>query len=193
MRMSLMERIPDFDHPVDLLDACHARILRMCETVVQIAAHVAQHEVDEDARIAARNVVRFFDTAGANHHRDEEHDLFPALYHGVPSAELNATRALLARLRAEHLHLDALWADMRARLPGVDAAHAQAFREAYRSHIDLEERELLPLARRVLGDEALTLLGGRMARRRGMPPSPSGAATRGCVRTAGGEAPLSRT
>ena len=177
-----MDRTPDYDHPIDLLDACHERILRMCDTVVKIAAHVAQQGVDEDARIAARSVIRYFDTAGAHHHRDEEQDLFPALHHFVPSGELNATRALLARLRADHIRLDALWADMRRRLewlaeddqPELSMELAVAFRDAYANHIQLEETELLPLARRVIGHDGLAVLGRRMARRRGVKPIPAG-------------------
>ena len=176
-----MDRTPDYDHPIDLLDACHERILRMCDTVVKIAEHVGRQGVDEDARIAARNVIRYFDTAGANHHRDEEQDLFPALHHFVASGELNATRALLARLRADHLKLDALWAEMRRRLDWLaeddaiefDLDHANAFRAAYAEHILLEETQLLPLARRVIGEDGLALLGRRMARRRGVKPIPA--------------------
>ena len=182
VRMTLMDPTPDFDHPIDLLEACHERIRRMCDLVVRIAEHLSATGVDEDARVAARNVIRYFDTAGANHHRDEEQDLFPALHHFVPSGELNATRALLARLRADHTKLDALWADMRRRLEWlaeddaneIPVQHAEAFKAAYVAHIQVEEAELLPLARRVIGIDGLALLGRRMARRRGVQPSPAG-------------------
>ena len=168
-----------FDHPFEVLDSCHERIKRYCATIAAIAGHVAGHGPDAQAREAARGVVRFFDTAGANHHRDEEHDLFPALVNFVPSAELNATRALVARLKADHKRLDAAWAEMRRRLMlfaaggpcEVDPAAAEAFGAAYERHIALEEAELLPLARRVLDARLAASLGERMALRRGVRPS----------------------
>ena len=166
-----------FDHPIDILDGCHERILRNCELVERIAAHVAAKGPDEEARTAAAGVIRYFDTAGANHHRDEEQDLFPALQQYAPSAELNAVFALIFKLRTDHRTLDALWIDMRTRLarivdgrdgdlPPATAAH---FHAAYRHHIALEEAELLPLARRVLEPQVVAALGGRMAARRGVP------------------------
>jgi len=67
----------DFDHPIDILDGCHERIKRQCATIQRIAEHVASRGADEEARTAARAVMRYFDTAGANHHRDEERTSSP--------------------------------------------------------------------------------------------------------------------
>ena len=165
-----------FDHPLEILDGCHERILRNCALIERIAAHIARTGVDAEARTAAASVTRYFDTAGTNHHRDEEDDLFPALQHYAPSSELNAVFDLLFRLKADHKRLDALWTDMRLRLEAVAAGHeasltatvAADFKAAYERHIALEEAELLPLARRVLDEALLRTLGGRMARRRGV-------------------------
>ena len=165
-----------FDHPIDILDGCHDRILRNCALILRISLHVATKGQDAEAATAAAGVIRYFDTAGANHHRDEEDDLFPALQQYAPSAELNAVFDLIFRLKADHKRLDALWADMRGRLSavaegrdgGLTATTAGEFTAAYRRHIALEEAELLPLARRVLDDSLLRALGGRMARRRGV-------------------------
>ena len=120
--------------------------------------------------------MRYFDTAGANHHRDEENGIFPALQQYAPSAELNAVFDLVFRLKADHKRLDALWTEMRLRLTllaegrdgALTASIAAAFKAAYERHIALEEAELLPLARRVLDEPVLRALGGRMARRRGV-------------------------
>ena len=169
----------DFDHPIDILDGCHERIKRQCLTIQRIAEHLATQGPDEEARTAARAVIRYFDTAGANHHRDEEEDLFPALLHAVPDRELPATRALVYRLKADHARLDAAWSEMRARLArlanageaAVDMEAARAFGAAYDRHIGLEEAEMLPLARRVLETRVLYRMGERMAKRRGVRPS----------------------
>ena len=167
-----------FDQPFEVIDGCHERIRRQCATIAAIAGHVADQGADAQSRETARGVVRFFDTAGANHHRDEERDLFPAILNFVPSAELNAARALVARLKADHQRLDALWTDMRGRLMlfaaggpcGLEPAVAEAFGAAYARHIAIEESELLPLARRVLDAGLVASLGERMALRRGARP-----------------------
>ena len=170
-----------FDHPIDILDGCHERILRNCTAIERIAAHVAHKGPDGEAAVAAAGVVRYFDTAGANHHRDEEDDLFPALQQYAPSAELNAVFDLIFRLKSDHRRLDTLWAEMRQRLSalaegrdgGLGVPEAAAFKAAYQGHIALEEAELLPLARRVLDESLLRALGGRMARRRGVRMGPA--------------------
>ena len=167
-----------FDNPIDILDGCHERILRTCALVERIAAHVAARGPDAESAQASRSVVRYFDTAGANHHRDEEDDLFPALQQYAPSEELNAVFDLIFRLKADHKRLDAAWLAMRVRLSaiaegrdgGITQAIAHEFAAAYESHIALEEAELLPLARRVLDPSVILDLGSRMARRRGVQP-----------------------
>lgn len=166
----------DFDHPIEILDGCHERIRHHCALIEKIAAHVERSGADAEAREAAFRVVRFFEGAAANHHRDEEEDLFPALHHFAP--DLNAARDLMHRLRVDHVRLAVLWADMRARLiamrqgdaSGLDAATAAAFSTAYDRHIVLEEAELLPLARRCLDAQTVARLGRRMAYRRGVSP-----------------------
>jgi hemerythrin-like domain-containing protein len=165
-----------FDHPFDMLDGCHGRIRQNCERIQKIAAHLASKGADEEARDAAHAVVRFFDTAGAAHHRDEEEDLFPALLACVPCEELAAAQALIEGLRADHEKLDRAWHDMRRALlllaavgnTGLTLAYAREFRALYEQHIAREEAEMLPLARRVLEPAITTHLGARMAARRGV-------------------------
>ena len=167
----------DFDHPIDILDGCHARIRRNCVLIERLAEHLAAGGSDAEARQAAANILRYFDTAAYNHHRDEEDDLFPLLQRNVPYDELNALFDLLQRLRADHARLDALWSRMRERLVeilqcgigGLAPAVAAEFHQAYEGHIAVEEAQLLPLARRVLDESLLRRLGGSMARRRGVP------------------------
>jgi len=97
----------------------------------------------------------------------------------VPDRELPATRALVYRLKADHVRLDAAWGEMRKRLArladageaAVDTDAARAFGAAYDRHIALEEAEMLPLARRVLETRVLYRMGERMAERRGVTPS----------------------
>lgn len=63
------------------------RIEAQCETLKKLAFHLRDHGNDEQARQAAAYVLRYFDTAGMHHHRDEEEDLFPALITAVSKRE----------------------------------------------------------------------------------------------------------
>jgi len=164
----------DFDHPLEMLSACHDRVKDRIDTLERLVKHLPQHGCDEQARQAATNVMRYFDTAGEHHHDDEERDLFPALER--TRAHDGAAAALIARLLDEHVRLKAMWQTLRTELEciaagagaALDAAHVERFGALYRQHIDLEERELLPLAAAALAESETAVLGAAMARRRGV-------------------------
>ena len=151
-----------FDDPLEVLDACHDRVRRFSDLAIRIAERARANGIDDDVRSAARSVMKYFDEAGPNHHRDEEDDLFPIL------REHDAE--LVTQLCAEHRRLEALWRQVRARLEDftLDPALAEEFAAAYRAHIAVEETRLLPLARRVLDPAAVARLGASMAARRGV-------------------------
>ena len=164
----------DYEHPLDIIEACHERIRRQLALLHKLAAHVRFKGTDAEARDVASFLLRFFDTTAANHHDDEEDDLFPAVEHFAPSRELNAVRALLFQLRGDHKKFQGRWSDMRPRLAamaegregGLTEQLAARFDEGYGQHMDFEEREMLPLARRVLPPDAVARLGKSMSRRR---------------------------
>ena len=166
----------DFDHPLDILDGCHQRIRRYCGTVERIGAHLASKGIDAEACEAARTVVRYFDRAGRDHHRDEEEDLFPALERLTSGTTRTAVDTLLALLRRDHGDLERRWDEMRALLRDLaegreaplDRVATAAFAATYERHIQLEERRLLPLARILLDAGEIARLGASMARRRGV-------------------------
>lgn len=158
-----------FDDPLEMLRACHERILRHCALLCRLAAHLSVSGADTDARTAAVRAWRYFTEAAVNHHRDEEDDLFPLLVRVSEGADL------VSLLRAEHAALDAAWQAVRPALEALaagreamlDADAVAAMAQAYRAHIEREERDLLPLAARLLDAEQLAHLGQRMATRRG--------------------------
>jgi hemerythrin-like domain-containing protein len=173
---ALFTAAPSLDEPIEMLAACHGRIAEQCHTLSRLVEHLGSHGVDEQASQAAQAVIRYFDTAGENHHRDEEEDLFPVLrrFAGRRSLEVEV---MLAALLMEHDRMRALWRDMlRPQLVAIselrpatlDAAQVQQFAKLYTNHIDRENVELLPLARAVLGDGELKRLGESMAARRGV-------------------------
>lgn len=166
---------PGVDDPLALLSACHGRIARQCATLARLAAHLPAHGSDAAAQTAAAAVVRYFDTAAAHHHEDEEEDLFPALIESMAGSDAGCLHALVQGLVAEHQRLAALWAPLRQVLSEVAAgrpailppAQAEAFAAAYAAHIRREEDELLPMAARLISDDALADIGHAMKARRG--------------------------
>lgn len=170
MAESLVPELPDFDDPLGVLRACHQRMLAQCETLEKLPAHIAANGVDAEARSAVNRIVTYFSTSAAHHHQDEEQDLFPLL-----NRQSLKLADLVHRLRQDHKNLDQLWQTLLADLkkPGALAenpdfgAHINAFCTAYRAHIDIENRQLLDMARHILSQKQLQEIGKSMARRRG--------------------------
>jgi hemerythrin-like domain-containing protein len=166
--MSLLE-------PFEALQACHGRIeehLRTLERLAQRASASARHS---GAAAAAEAVVRYFDTSGAQHHRDEDDDLFPLLRTRAASLGRIEVAAAIDELEREHSTLDAQWRRLRGALsaiaaPGhapVDAENVLRFAWLYRHHMDREALLVLPFARETLAQGERAELGARMAARRG--------------------------
>lgn len=172
---------PTFDDPLEMLRACHGKILRQCDTLEKLASHLKTDGCDMQARQAAQGILRYFDSAGKFHHQDEECDLFPALQAG-DADEQERLDALRQRLLKEHVTMLAAWEELRPVLLQIvegmnvrlDDSLATRFIDSHSMHIAVENSELLPLAARLLTQEQLREIGMRMAERRGavMPGSP---------------------
>ena len=166
----------DFDAPLAMLADCHRRVERQCATLERLGPHLAAHGADGPAREAALAVLRYFDTAAPNHHADEEDDLFPALIEAMAGSDAVCIREIIAALTADHRELERRWAVLRRVLATVAAGQpatlnddaVQAFAALYARHIAREEGELLPMAKRLLGDADLDRIGAAMRRRRGL-------------------------
>ena len=167
-----------FEVPLEMLSACHHRIERQCATLRRLAAHLTSYGADADARSAAQAVLRYFDTSALHHHADEEEDLFPALLESMAGSDPVCLRELTQALTTEHRELEARWRRLRLVLERVargeaadlSAAGVDAFVDRYTGHLEREERELLPMAERLLGDEDLARVGRAMRERRGIGP-----------------------
>lgn len=165
-----------FDQPLAVLRACHERIQRQCQTLQRLEAHLAEHGADEPARQAAQAVLRYFDIAGAHHHADEEHDLFPLLrVHASASGPASITTAI-AQLEQDHRRMEQAWAALRTALlrlaegdaAAYSAAQVHEFVALYRQHIELEERAVYDPGEPLLTTAELAQLGRAMAERRGV-------------------------
>ncbi len=165
-----------FEAPLEMLSACHGRVESQCQTMLRLVPHLVASGPDQAAREATQNVMRYFDTSAPHHHADEEEDLFPALLQTVSGTELARLRELIAALHAQHRELERAWAELRRKLEGVwhgtmrelDADEVGRLVDLYRSHIEREENELLPLATRTLDTARLDIVGRAMRLRRGI-------------------------
>ena len=162
--------------PLDMLAACHTRVEKQCQTLLRLQPHVVQHGSDRAAQEAASAVMRYFDTAARHHHVDEEYDLFPALHEAMAGSDAVCIRELTQALVDEHRVLEGCWAALRQQLAAIAGGHAQIlsaeavgeFVAGYRRHIEREDKELLPMAARLLLDADLQRIGQAMRQRRGL-------------------------
>jgi len=176
MTRSLLGAVaPGFNRPLDVLEACHERITRQCDTLEKLLAHLPAHGSDDQAQHAARAVMTYFDTAAVHHHDDEERNLFPLLEQvGAPGA-----CDLVETLTLEHDELALLWQRLRPALQEIergmvtplDEGLARRFVALHRSHLEFENTRVLPLARQLLGRAEIERLGRAMAARRALRPA----------------------
>lgn len=164
-----------FEQPFEMLQACHERVQRMLALLTRLREYLPEHGADEQARQAARDVMRYFDQAAPEHHRDEELHVFPAL---LAQAE-PATVAVVKRLQEDHLQMESRWAAARKVLaaiavgeldslaPGEESA-LDAFAALYGGHIDAEEQIAYPAAAILLKGAPLEAMSRDMMARRGL-------------------------
>lgn len=169
-----------FDQPFEMLAACHERVVRTLDLLQRLQAHVAENGVDDSARQAARDVLRYFDVAAPLHHADEELHVFPPLLQpGVDAA----TQAVVRQLQQDHRDMAACWAQAREPLQALadgelliisiaDRALWERFAALYAQHLIHEDQRVYPAAQALLADATQQAMGQEMAARRGAPPTP---------------------
>jgi len=166
--------------PLELMAACHVRIQHHGELLKRLDAQLRTRDADEQARGAAQCILRYFDTAMPDHHRDEERDLFPALLETMAGSDPVCIREMIVGLTEEHRDLETQWALMReavARIAAgetaaLDSAAVASFCDLSVHHLRREDDELLPMAARLLGDHEIEAIGQAMRRRRAIPEQP---------------------
>jgi len=166
---------PGFEQPFEMLEACHERVARMLALLARLRGHLSERGADQSARDASRDVMRYFDEAAPQHHRDEELHVFPPLLAGAD----DATVAVVRRLQQDHLQMEARWQDARRVLAAIqggaldslsphDEAALDAFAGLYGEHIKAEEGVAYPAAIALLDPQAQRAMGDEMMRRRGV-------------------------
>jgi hemerythrin-like domain-containing protein len=166
---------PTFDTPLEMLSACHDRIMDQCTTLQKLMNYLPMHGCDTQAQQAAQGIMRYFDTAGHFHHLDEEEDLFPLLL----AANIPDANDLIQHLLNDHKTMDAAWLKLREQLLAIsegklatlERSLVQDFSLVYGKHVMLENRQLIPFAAHQLSPQQLKELGAKMAARRGVATS----------------------
>ena len=179
-RHQLFDTPAGFDEPLEMLLGCHRRILKQLETLKRLRAHLAHKGVDPEASAAAQSVLHYFGLAAANHHDDEEHDLFPLLERRINDpVELARFESFRERALADHRDLEAAWHRLRKPLEGIAEGltrclpqeDVKAFVDSYVNHIVAEEHAMQEFFDRWLDDADRIALGRSMAARRTVPPA----------------------
>jgi hemerythrin-like domain-containing protein len=166
---------PGFDEPFEMLYACHERMDRMLQLLQKLRSHMRTSGADEQSRQAARDVMRYFDKAAPQHHRDEELHVFPMLI-GMQDERLVR---LVARLQLDHQQMAARWVAARSLLEEVESGARSRFNEAddavldefagqYADHIKAEEGLAFPTASEAMDEDRLKAMSSDMMSRRGV-------------------------
>jgi len=176
--MNLWDPPAEFVEPLVALSACHRRIEKQIAALARLQKHVAHSGFDHEARDTAAAILAYFIDATPRHYADEQ-DLFPMV---LRAAEASADRALafdmVAHLLVEQGETESNWVRLREALEclqtgeksEIDSQLCKDFTSNYLSHIDREDKQLFPLAARLLSKADLDALGCAMAKRRGLPP-----------------------
>lgn len=169
-----------FDEPLALLSDCHRRIERFMSVLRSVFHQAGGRSLNDEERRVAEAALTYFRTAAPRHTADEEESLFPLLRaSGQPPAR--DAMQTVERLESDHEAADAnhaqvdrlyrLWIDRGSLDENErrDLGRALgALSEMYKQHIEVEDREIFPLAGRLLSLEQLAGVGKEMAARRGL-------------------------
>ena len=169
-----------FEAPFEMLQACHARVQRSLGLMARLQQHLQDVGCDDNARQAARDVLRYFDVAAPLHHQDEELHVFPPLLLGADAP----LRSLVRRLMQDHRAMESGWVRARAVLQAIadDSTGTRALEPAqtlaldqfaalYGQHIVQEEGLAYPAAQATLSGAAVQAMAEDMMARRGVRPA----------------------
>lgn len=170
----------DFNEPIGMLEDCHKRILHFIRTMVSLTESVGAAPLDVEGRDSLERSLRYFREAAPRHNADEEESLFPHLrgHSDAQNEQIFARIASLATdhrwVEAQHVEIDAIgsrWLTAGG-LRSYDHARLRTLVHSlwlfYEHHIEIEENEVFPAARRILTATERSTVGREMAERRGI-------------------------
>lgn len=164
-----------FDEPFEMLDACHDRLRRSLELLERLQRYLLTHAVDEQARQAALDALRYFTVAAPLHHEDEERHVVPLLRQSGQRVWEDASTRLMQdheQIRLEWRSLEPLLREVvRGETPDPHrlAGTVRRFARMNESHLVFEGDVVFPQARKlkeIEGPQAMAAMGQEMAQRR---------------------------
>lgn len=178
MTAPLFDTVPGFDQPIAVLKHCHDKIRKQLSTLQNLLSHLLQQGNTTEAQQAAKAVLQYFNKAAHLHHDDEEQDLIPMLQATATGDDAALLATLVPEILADHQRMDAAWATLRPELDSIAAgtgkqlsAHGvRDYAAAYQAHMNKEESQLAPMAKRLFSAQQMEQLGTAMQRRRGIAP-----------------------
>ncbi len=181
MTDALPDSAPGFDQPIAVLKHCHDKLRKQLTTLEKLVPHLGTRGADDEARQAARGVIKYFEQAAPLHHEDEERDLVPMLLAQAKDADAALLAQLVPDILEEHRQMEAMWQDLHEQLRGVaDGGVAvlwghdvRRFTDMYRGHMEREEAHVAPMAKRLFSPAQMAQLGQAMQQRR-MPGAAAG-------------------
>ena len=170
----------DFSEPIGLLEDCHKRILHFMQTLVTLAESVGAPPLNAEDRNSLERSLVYFRTAGPRHNADEEESLFPQM-RSHSDAQNERIFARLESLAADHRWVEIQHSEIDAIgsrwlssgiLRSSDHSRLRTLVHSlsrfYAHHIEIEEKEVFPAARRILSTAERDTVGRKMAERRGI-------------------------
>lgn len=160
--------------PLQELARLHAQTLGECAKLRQLALDLPGDGGGDASRRAAQSLLRHFDLGAPQYRLCEEQQLFPQLLESMAGSDPVCLRDLTSAMSAQHRRLDSMWRALRGPLAALAAgqpaslasAQVEEFVALSQSHIERERDEVLPMASRLLTDEALAQIGDAMRARR---------------------------
>jgi len=167
-----------FDEPLGLLSDCHRRIEHFLSLLTVTTDRADGGTLSDGERTPLEAALTYFATAAPRQTADEEESLFPRM---EASLDRDATTALnmIVRLESDHdeanrLHeavdrLVRLWlanGSLADSLMRRLQRHLARLNTLYAAHIAIEDREVFPVAARILSPSDIHEIGREMAARR---------------------------
>lgn len=162
------------DQPLEILEACHERVINHCEILQKLSNHLQKVGVDDQAKLASKNLLRYFESAAKNHHEDEEKNLFPMIIESIAGSDAVCIKEIINSLIDDHRLLEKTWNKIKNTLEliasgiqaEIDQSQITLLITTYKKHIEIEENELLPMAKILLSEEQLDHMSHDMTQRR---------------------------
>ena len=173
---TLFDSAPEFDQPLAVLKHCHDRIRKQVATLGKLIPHLAEHGADQQAQQAANAVLRYFQMAAPLHHEDEEIDLLPTLKKVAQNEDAALLETLLPKILEQHETMANMWATLEVALSQIAKGEnadlkeqdVNAFEAIYQEHMQIEETQIAPMAKRLFSETQMQALGQAMKKRRGV-------------------------